>query len=547
LVPFLYFGIADAHDLRDIPWRRGRGYDVSALSRVLIGDERAAGLVVEQVRRYALDPDRMRALGFCVSVDHARFMAEVFVRAGIPAVAVWGESSEADRRGALSALRTGETRVVFSVDLFNEGVDVPDVDTLLLLRPTESATLFLQQLGRGLRRAEGKAVCTVLDFVANHRREFRFDRRFRALVGGSRQQLLHQVERGFPFLPAGCAIDLDPVARQRVLQSLRQALPAHHAARVDELRALAAQLGRSPTLGEFLPESGLDLTDIYSGGRSWSDLIEAAGLPCLPVGEHEVGLRRACGRLLHVDDLERIDEWIGWLEADTAPVVFELGTASRRRLRGLLASLFSQLFRDRRISKQISLVDGVGVLWAHPQVRAELVGLLRQLRLGIDHVHRHYGERVDVPLRIHARYTRLEILAACADGDAVQIPPWQTGVRFLPELGADLLAFTIDKSSGGFSPTTRYRDYAISPTLIHWESQSVTRADSETGMRYRQHASRGSSILLFARERADDRAFWFLGPATYVQHESERPMRITWRLSHPLPSDLFTVLAAAQA
>ena len=122
-----------------------------------------------------------------------------------------------------------------------------------------------------------------------------------------------------------------------------------------------------------------------------------------------------------------------------------------------------------------------------------------------------------------------------------------SGVYEAKSTNAELLAFTLDKSSGGFSPTTRYRDYAISRTLIHWESQSVTRADSATGLRYRNHERDGRTILLFTRLRTDDRAFWFLGPARYRRHEGERPMAITWELDHPLPGDLHAAFAAAVA
>ncbi len=120
------------------------------------------------------------------------------------------------------------------------------------------------------------------------------------------------------------------------------------------------------------------------------------------------------------------------------------------------------------------------------------------------------------PLQIHARYSRIEILAAFGvNGDRAKIAAWQSGVYEAKAANAELFAFTLDKSSGGFSPTTRYRDYAISRTLIHWESQSSTRADSATGSRYRNHEHDGRTILLFTRLHADDRAFWFLGPATY--------------------------------
>ena len=125
--------------------------------------------------------------------------------------------------------------------------------------------------------------------------------------------------------------------------------------------------------------------------------------------------------------------------------------------------------------------------------------------------------------------------------------PWQTGVLYVEGLPAGLLAFTLDKTGGAFSPTTRYGDYAISRDLIHWESQSVTRADSETGRRYQEHARRGSHVLLFARLNTDEQAFHFLGPAMYVRHESEQPMAIAWKLEYRLPGDLYQAFAAAVA
>ena len=144
-------------------------------------------------------------------------------------------------------------------------------------------------------------------------------------------------------------------------------------------------------------------------------------------------------------------------------------------------------------------------------------------------------------------YARREILDACNIGSAAKAPSWQAGVWDAKEEQSELLAFTLDKSSGSFSPSTRYRDYAITPRLIHWESQSAVRADSNTGLRYRNHAGLGRSVLLFARLRADDRAFWFLGTGQYRGHVGERPMAITWELDHPLPGDLFAQFAAAVA
>jgi len=173
--------------------------------------------------------------------------------------------------------------------------------------------------------------------------------------------------------------------------------------------------------------------------------------------------------------------------------------------------------------------------------------LLVELDQRVDHLHGALPLHPNVPLQVHARYTRIEIMAALGVGASAKTPDWREGVREVKDERVDLLAFTLDKSSGSFSPTTRYRDYAISPRLIHWESQSTTRADSETGLRYRNHERVGRSIMLFTRLRADDRAFWFLGPATYRGHVGEKPMAITWELATPLPGDLYQSFAAAVA
>lgn len=540
LVPFEYFGVHDGVDLTRVAWKRGRGYDVLGLTNLYTADDAWARLVLNQLSKRVDDLGSMRALGFCVSVDHARFMARVFNEAGVASTAVWGDSPEDERREALDQLRRGDIHVLFSVDLFNEGVDLPRVDTLLLLRPTDSPTLFLQQLGRGLRRHAGKNSCLVLDFVGRHRREFRFDRRLRALLGGSRKHVEQQVATGFPFLPAGCHMELEPQAREIVLESIRRAVPARWSAKADELRRLHEE-GRG-SLPAFLEDAGLDLEDVYPGTRSWSDLQEAAGIELDASGPFEELLRRACSRPLHVDDRERLESYQELLRSDSPPTVTDPASRSARLARMLVASVC-----DQATAKKASLAHGLDLLWEHPQIRAELIELFGVLADQIDHQHYGLDGHPDVPLRIHARYSRLEILAAFRPEPRAKVPPWQSGVLWAAEETADLLAFTLDKTSGQFSPTTRYKDYAISRDLIHWESQSSTGAESQIGRRYQRHVEEGSSIMLFARQRADERAFWFLGPATYVRHEGERPMAITWKLHHPLPGDLFASFAAAVA
>src|SRR3954452_15628581 len=279
LCPFHYFAVADGTDLRRISWTRGR-YDEGELSHVYTGNQARAAIVLQQLRQKVINPGAMRALGFCVSVAHARFMAQTFNDAGIPALAVSGDTPPADRQRALEDLKSRRVNVLFAADLFNEGLDLPAVDTVLFLRPTESATIFLQQLGRGLRLAEDKSALTVLDFIGAQHKDFRFDLRFRALNGATRRGLQREVEQGFPTLPAGCHIELDRVAQEIVLDNIKQSLIVSWKGLIAE-----AKSQRGPSLAQFLEDTGIDVEDLYRGtGRSWLDLRRAAGWEEEPPG-----------------------------------------------------------------------------------------------------------------------------------------------------------------------------------------------------------------------------------------------------------------------
>jgi superfamily II DNA or RNA helicase/HKD family nuclease len=542
LAPFHYFGISDGTDLSAVSWRAGGGYDTTELTNLYTADHVWAGKVVEAVNRTVGAPRRMRALAFCVSIDHAEFMAERFVAAGLEARAVTARTSTADRAAALRELADGDVQVLCTVDLFNEGVDIPSVDVVLMLRPTESATVFLQQLGRGLRKATGKDVLTVLDFVGQQRREFRFDRRFRAMLGRSRTELVRDIDEGFPYLPAGCHLELDPVARDIVLDNVRHSLPTTWPRRIAELRALG-----DVDLPTYLAGTGLELGDVYAGGRSWTELRRAAGLTTGAEGPDETRIGRGVGRLLHLDDLDRIETYQLLLAEPEPPRLDELDGRTARQFQGLLLTLL-----DTTKGRFGSIDEAAALLWRHEGLRRELLELLPLLEQQVVHLHQPLGLLQPVPLQVHATYTREEILGAFGASTVSEPLPLQTGVYWHGASATDLLFVTLRKAERDYSPTTRYLDYAVSTTLFHWESQAATAEDSVRGRNYVEHVARGRNVALFVRERKTDDArrtvpYFCAGLATYVGHEGERPMRITWRLHHPLPGDVFAAYRAAVA
>ena len=541
LVPFHYFGLSDGTDLSAVEWKRGR-YDEGALTNLYTGNDARARIVLREVRNKIADPGSMRALGFCVGVAHAEYMARVFTEAGIPARSVSGTTSGPERAQALRDLADRRICAIFVADLFNEGVDLPTVDTVLFLRPTESATVFLQQLGRGLRQDPDKAVLTALDFVGHQRKEFRFDTRFRALTGASRGQLERHVQQGFPFLPSGSQIVLDRHTQDAVLAALRQQIGGRRDRVLGELR-VCGDVG----LAEFLREAGLELGDVIATAgrtdRGWSRLRREAGLPVRSGGPREEALARRVRALAHVDDSDRARTYIGLLADDASPYG-QLSQAERVWARMLLFSLWPDGGGFE------SYQAGLEALRSEAGVRDELREVIGLGLDGATHVARPaLGSFATNPLRIHARYQREEVLAALDYASLERKPnSFREGVLFADAWNTDAFFVTLQKSEAAYSPSTLYRDFAISPTLFHWESQSVTSVASQTGQRYINHRERGSHVLLFSRERKrtdlGTAPYVFLGPASYVSHRGERPIAFTWRLQVPMPASVFAEASA---
>ena len=528
LCPFQYFGVADGVDISQC-WRRGQ-LDLQELDNVFSAHNARAIRVLQELTSHVVHPRRMKALGFCVGKGHARFMANEFNKRGLPALALTAETPAEERKAAVSKLNSGEVCILFTVDLFNEGVDVPAIDTVLMLRPTESATIFLQQLGRGLRLSDTKSCLTVLDFISHAHREFRFDVRYRALLGGTRQDLERQIHEGFPILPAGCAIRLAPDAARILLENLREALSPRTDRLVRELKAL----GSGTTLSRFLEHTGLELADIYRNNRTFTSLRRDAGLSALPAGPEEAMLARNFVRMLHNDDPRLLDT-----------VLAHLDHASPPRPVGLDARIWSTaLVTLLGESAVLDLSGALAKLWLHPAIRAELKELFAILRERVAHLPVPFAQRPDVALQLHCRYSGDQVMAAFHFVKNGKLSERREGVLFHEETSCDLLFVTLQKTEKHYSPSTMYQDCALSPEQFQWETQGITTPQSKRGQRNLRHRELGVIPLLFVRERPkDDRGetipFVFLGPANLVRHESERPIRIVWQLEHAMPADFY--------
>lgn len=539
LCPFHYFGLSDGTDLRAMKWRNG-GYALEDLEALYTANDARLTIVFRALHDKIGDPTTMRALGFCVSKAHARFMARRFTDAGIPAEAIVSETSTEARDNALRKLKSRAVNVLFTVDIYNEGVDIPDVDTLLMLRPTDSVTLFLQQLGRGLRKADHKAVCTVLDFVGLQHKQFRFDLRYRAITETTVRTLCAGIESGFARLPAGCAIDLDHNLRKQVLQQVKSSILTTEAKWVAELR----RLGPDVPLATALYELQVDAEELYRNKRAWTLLRHKAFPRLVPAPQTEAF--RRLQSLLHIDDPERVSTYTRWLRQPDAPCV---AAASTREV-----LLMSALHFDLRGNQTPwrSLQESLDELWTHNDLRDEMCALLAlntARRPWPDHA---LGLPIPAPLRTHARYSRDEVRALLGELTVARQTQHREGVLWSAANRVDVFFVTLHKDARFFSPSTSYRDHAVSDTRFHWESQSTTRETSPTGRRYQRHQAEASHVVLFVREGSKDergipQPFVCLGPCTYLSHRGSAPMAIDWELKTPLPARVLEQYRAISA
>ncbi len=532
LVPFQYFGVSDSVDLDTLQWQRG-GYRMADLDDVYTGNDVRANLVLDKVHETLADPHRARGLGFCVSVAHAEFMARFFGERGLPAIALSAASPDDQRRSAKQRLIAREINFIFVVDLYNEGVDIPEVDTVLFLRPTESLTIYLQQLGRGLRLDDEKDCLTVLDFIGAQRKEFRFASRLRALSTNPTRKLETEIETGFPHLPPGCSMQFERVAQQHVLENVRRTLILRRPQVIADLKELGKHYGRTPTLDEALAYLDTTPGQLLKRGL-WSRLLHDAGLVETCDAPDEAQLARGIRRLAHCDDPRQITYLLRSLDG-------ELGAPEDEEAIRRLTMLHVGLWGAE--GAEMSLEQARQRLRQNPSACDDLRALLGYRRT---HAHTQLGELhpgLSGPLAVHARYTRDEILAGLGRWTMDHRPRFTEGVLHLPDTRVDAFFVTLQKTEAAYSPTTMYEDYVISDRLFHWQSQSTTSADSRTGQRYIRHRERGCTPLLFVREskylpEGLAAPYAYLGPAEYVSHEGSRPISIIWRLRHAIPARL---------
>jgi len=540
LCPFQYFGISDSIDLSHARWERGK-YVPAELTQIFLQNDIRVGEVINAMEKYLRDIHDVRALGFCISIEHASYMADKFMLAGLRAGFLTANNSQ-DRELLRQKLRKKEINYLFVVDIFNEGIDIPEIDTVLFLRPTESLTIFLQQLGRGLRLAEGKECLTVLDFVGNSRPEYDFEGKFRALIGKTETPLHKEIEENFPRLPLGCSIILEKVAKERILENIRRATSYRANEIINKIRNFKHQTSLPFSLKNFLLLNRIPIQTIYNRG-GWSNLCASADvIPRYSTQYEREIVSGIKNKWLQTNSLT----YFKFVEK-IAKMGFKVNLSEFSEEEKLMATM---LHYDiwAEANRFGTLEESLRTIGCIPQMVCEIIDVLEVLIDRIDFHEYKIQLPFSMPLRVHGRYTREQIVVALQKSDLTKAYPSLEGVLENKALNVEALFINLIKSEEDFSPTTLYHDYAISSDEFHWQTQNSARPDKGKGLSYIGHKAKGKRILLFVREQKKDEfkqsmGYVFVGEGSYVSHYGSKPMSITWKLSHELPPYLWKASA----
>lgn len=538
LSPFHYYGITDTVDLAEVRWERGH-YVPAELSKVYTANDQRTGIIFRKIEEYLPNYRDVRALCFCVDREHAKYMNAKFTLAGLRSDYLVTDNAQ-DRHVKVKSLVQKKINYLFVVDMFNEGVDIPEIDTILFLRPTESLTIFLQQFGRGLRKVKGKTHLTVLDFVGHCRAEFNYADRFRALIGRTSLGIKEEVERDFPHLPLNCQIQLEEKAKAYVLENIKGYINGFRKNRIiSTIQHFSKDYSEPLSLSSFLRLTHVPIEKLYNG-TTWNELLYLAG-----VGKSVSGMNVELSRAVNKK----------WLSTDSHSYFSFIHRLSSCQFR-IRESMLTDKEKKMALMLYYDLYDAAGVYDSLQDMFDRLSGD----KIFVDEVcevtaylmdHCNALEKDDnsslnnvMPLKLHGVYTKSQIQVAIGTSTIAKKSSNREGCERNVLNGVALEAMFVDIiKDREIGSNTNYNDFAQSSCKFHWETQNKVSPESLTGQKYIRQTQ---TMLLFVRKQAKaadnptrTMGYVYLGEVKLESYSGSRPMQIVWLLKDPMPGEVY--------
>jgi len=556
VVPFHYYGISD---IKQIDYENIDITKVSQLAKLLMINKRV-DYIIEKMNFYGNSGNKRKALGFCASKEHANFMSEEFNKKGIKSLTLTSSSSIEKRQKAISELEdeNSSLEVIFTVDIFNEGVDIPSINTVLMLRPTNSPIVFIQQLGRGLRKYKNKEFLTLLDFIGNHNKAYLIAI---ALMGNKiidKDSIKLGLQNNFANI-ANAYICMDEISKQRILEQIEKENFSSFKYLKEQYLSYKTYLGKTPNLVDFISnEQMINPLDFISESKSYLEFISRV--------EKKEYLKQLCEQnsfikaLRFIESLlpiKRVYEFVilKYLLQNKTCSVKQIELACKKYLKNVSIDTIKHSFRflnqEFFDSGQISRFEKLVSLENDTLIRTTVFETVilndsqkefieHSLNYGLVLYEKNFGlEDYGLPfLKMNEKYNMLNIAQLC---NFNKIHSSFRGSGFLKFENDFFLFITIEKDK--FSKASSYVNNFLSKDTFTYSSKPSHTSNKGDGQRLVNNKKEQVKLHIFVRKFAQvdkkTQRFIYLGLANTIKYENEKPIDCVLKLEKPLSDNLF--------
>ncbi|MFC7373476.1 DEAD/DEAH box helicase [Fictibacillus iocasae] len=560
VIPFHYFGITDIEsvDLSDVSID-----DIAEVTKRLKVNERV-DFIIEKMDFYGHDGEKRKCLGFCASIEHAQFMADEFNKRGYNSICLFGDHSPALRELYINRLENDddELKFIFTVDIFNEGVDIPSVNSVLMLRPTNSPIIFIQQLGRGLRKHANKSFLTVLDFIGNHNKTFLIALALNGSRYYDKESLKVAIVTGFANIPGCTHIQMDKISQERILEQIdRENFKSLRYLKEEYFEFKKMNQGRIPYfLVDYLKYDGApNPVKFINREKSYPQFVakveKEENVKKLLVDEtFENVLKELSSKL----PLKRVYEFVilrylldhDYIDLETAKneILKLLKNVDDDSILHAFETLNQNYYDSGERSRKLRLcvLDG----WVLTKT-AEFSSVLSQedyrayiediLTYGIFRYEKEYREEYyGVP---HFKlYEQYQMADAALLSNFRKIHSSFRGSGLLTN-GKEFFLYIDLHKEETIKESINYQDVFLDEQHFQWQSVNNTTQASERGQNIIRNKERGVNLHLFVRKYKEldgkTEPYIYIGKGDTVGYEGEKPITVTIRLEHEVPASLY--------
>ena len=585
IVPFHYFGVNDyTINYDNIPYKNGKYNEKILLENLLLNTR--TDYIVEKINKFGFDGDELSAVAFCQNIEHAFFMKEEFSKKGYKSAVITANTSSNERSENLEKFKNKKIEILCVVDILNEGIDIPTINLLLFLRPTMSSTIFIQQIGRGLRKAKNKDFVTIIDFIGNHKKDYLLINYFSSEVDNKdtlftkKEKIINEIKNQFSNIPKSCYVELDRICQNRIIEKIEKINFSSKNILKEMYLDYKAEIGKSEneilkvsdfdTNIELFQELSLKLGSFYNAQLQFENseikqnkifLLNSEEIEFLAYLEKKLTIVEPFTYLIvkylinnDFINLEIIvDEYKNYFnikdDFQKEYVINRIFTElvedkileknSKNRL-FKISKKYNKIFENKRENNDeinLKLIDLDNSQNSNYNFKNRIEDLLY---LGLSEFKKNnnlsiFHENILIPYK---KYKRVELQILL--DSKVPKGSWRAGYA---NTDKDICLFaTIDKTHI-LQENLKYDNSLFADDIIQWISQPKTAHTSSVGKMFINHKKLGYNVHIFIRKFAfmdgnKTNPFIYLGKADYYKSSGDKPMRILWKLEEKIPQEL---------